>query len=121
MEINYRKNNNKELFETINKEEYLDLENTQNYIPLYENYFNLNSTNYNSINLNNKLKLESILEKESYNKFVGTVSDISNNKHSKKIYVKFSPLVDPIKYMLGKYDNSYNILELPKYNDSNIL
>lgn len=118
MEINYRKNNNKELFETINKEEYLDLENTQNYIPLYENYFNLNSTNYNSINLNNKLKLESILEKESYNKFVGTVSDISNNKHSKKIYVKFSPLVDPIKYMLGKYDNSYNILELPKYNDS---
>ena len=34
MELNYRKNNNKELFETINKEEYLDLENTQNYIPL---------------------------------------------------------------------------------------
>lgn len=117
MELNYRKNNNKELFETINKEEYLDLENTQNYIPLYENYFNLNSTNYNSINLNNKLRLESILEKESYNKFVGTVSDISNNKHSKKIYVKFSPLVDPIKYMLGKYDDSYNILELPKYCD----
>ena len=117
MEINYRKNNNKELFETINKEEYLDLENTQNYIPLYENYFNLNSTNYNSINLNNKLRLESILEKESYNKFVGTVSDSSNNKHSKKIYVKFSPLVDPIKYMLGKYDDSYNILELPKYCD----
>lgn len=117
MEINYRKNNNKELFETINKEEYLDLENTQNYIPLYENYFNLNSTNYNSINLNNKLRLESILEKESYNKFVGIVSDSSNNKHSKKIYVKFSPLVDPIKYMLGKYDDSYNILELPKYCD----
>ena len=25
------------------------------------------------------------------------------------------PLIDPIKYMLGKYDNSYNILELPKF------
>jgi|UniRef100_A0A6C0CC54 hypothetical protein len=118
MELNYRKNNNKELFEAINKEEFLDLEKTQNYIPLYEHYFNLNSTNYNSINLNNKLQLDSILEKESYNKFVGTVLDNSNNKHTKKIYVKFSPLVDPVKYMLGKYDNSYNILELPKFSDT---
>jgi hypothetical protein len=118
MELNYRKNNNKELFEAINKEEFFDLEKTQNYIPLYEHYFNLNSTNYNSINLNNKLQLESILEKESYNKFVGTVIDNSNNKHTKKIYVKFSPLVDPVKYMLGKYDNSYNILELPKFSDT---
>jgi hypothetical protein len=118
MELNYRKNNNKELFESINKEEFFDLEKTQNYIPLYEHYFNLNNTNYNSINLNNKLQLESILEKESYNKFIGTVVDNSNNKHTKKIYVKFSPLVDPIKYMLGKYDNSYNILELPKFSDT---
>jgi hypothetical protein len=116
MELNYRKNNNKELFETINKEEYLDLEAIQNYIPLYNQYFNLNNTNYNSINLNNKLKLDSILEKESYNKFLGTVIDSSNNKHTTKIFVKFSPLIDPIKYMLGKYDNSYNILELPKYS-----
>jgi hypothetical protein len=118
MELNYRKNNNKELFEAINKEEFFDLEKTQNYIPLYEHYFNLNSTNYNSINLNNKLQLESILEKESYNKFIGTVVDNSNNKHTKKIYVKFSPLIDPVKYMLGKYDNSYNILELPKFSDT---
>ena len=118
MELNYRKNNNKELFEAINKEEFFDLEKAQNYIPLYEQYFNLNSTNYNSINLNNKLQLDSILEKESYNKFVGTVLDNSNNKHTKKMYVKFSPLVDPVKYMLGKYDNSYNILELPKFSDT---
>jgi len=34
MELNYRKNNNKELFEAINKEEFFDLEKTQNYIPL---------------------------------------------------------------------------------------
>jgi len=121
MEINYRKNNNKELFETLKKEDYLDLENTQNYIPLYNNYFNLNSTNYNSINLNNSLNLESVLEKQTYNKFLGIVIDNSNNKHSKKFYVKFSPLIDPIKYMLGKYDNSYNILELPKYCEHNCL
>jgi hypothetical protein len=115
MELNYRKNNNKELFEAINKEEYLDLEAIQNYIPLYDLYFQLNNTNYNSINLNNKIKLDSILEKESYNKYIATVLDCSNNKHKTKIFVKFSPLIDPIKYMLGKYETSYNILELPKF------
>ena len=65
--------------------------------------------------MNNKYKLETFLEKESYNKFLGTIIDTCNNKHTTKIYVKFSPLVDPIKYMLGKYDTSYNILELPKH------
>ena len=118
MEINYRKNNNKQLFEIINKQEFLDLESIQNYIPLYDHYFDLNNTNYNSINLNNKYKLENVLEKESYNKFLGTVIDSCNNKLYKKIYVKFSPLIDPIKYMLGKYDNSYNILKLPQYNET---
>ena len=115
MELNYRKNNNKELFEEISKDNYLDLAAIQNYIPLYDRYFQLNSTNYNSINLNNKIKLDSILEKENYNKFNATVLDCSNNKYNTKIFVKFSPLIDPIKYMLGKYDNSYNILELPKF------
>jgi hypothetical protein len=115
MEINYRKNNNKQLFEVISKVDYADLEAIQNYIPLYAQYFELNSSNYNSINLNNKYKLETFLEKESYNKFLGTIIDSCNNKHDTKIYVKFSPLVDPIKYMLGKYDTSYNILELPKH------
>ena len=121
MELNYRKNNNKQLFETISNNNFLDVTNVQNYFPLYNNYFDLNSNNYNAINLNNSYKLENVVEKINYNKFVGEICDICNNVCSKHIFIKYSPLIDPIKYMLGKYDNSYNILELPKlYTSDNI-
>lgn len=121
MELNYRKNNNKQLFETISNNNFLDITNIQNYFPLYNNYFDLNSNNYNTINLNNSYKLANILEKFNYNKFAGEICDICNNKCIKNIFIKFSPLIDPVKYMLGKYDNCYNILELPKlYNSDHI-
>ena len=119
MELNYRKNNNKQLFETISNTETLNITNIQNYFPLYNQFFDLNSNNYNTINLNNSYKLEAIVDKINYNKFLGTICDICNNVSSKNIFIKFSPLIDPVKYMLGKYDNSYNILELPKFYNSN--
>jgi hypothetical protein len=118
MEINYKKNNNKQLFENFNNSDFLHIENSQNYFPLYNNFFNLNSTNYNAINLNNKYKLELILEKINYNKFLATITDICNNKFNKEVFVKYSPLIDPVKYMIGKYENNYNILELPKFIDN---
>jgi len=118
MELNYRKNNNKQLFETISNINSLDISNVQNYFPLYNNYFDLNSNNYNTINLNNSYKLGNIVEKINYNKFVAEICDMCNNKCSKDIFIKFSPLIDPVKYMLGKYDDDYNILELPKFYSS---
>ena len=57
MEINYKKNKNSELFNKIISENLLDLEKIQNYIPIYNVFFNLNDTNYNSINLNNMAKI----------------------------------------------------------------
>ena len=117
MELNYRKNNNKQLFENFNSSDLLDIENSQNYFPLYNTFFNLNSSNYNAINLNNKYKLEAILEKINYNKFLATITDICDNKVNKEVFIKYSPLVDPVKYMIGKYENNYNILELPKFID----
>lgn len=118
MEINYKKNKNSELFDKIKTEEFLNLENPQNYIPLYERFFKFNETNYNSINLNNVYKLETLTEKIGYSKFNGIIVDSSNNKINKKIFFKYSPLVDPTKYMIGKYNNkdsSFNILNLPNF------
>ena len=118
MEINYRKIKNTELFNKIKSEEFLNLENPQNYIPLYERFFNFNETNYNSINLNNVYKLETLTEKLGYSKFNGIIVDDSNNNINKKIFFKYSPLIDPTKYMIGKYntkDSSYNILNLPNF------
>tara|TARA_B100000780_G_C21125881_1_gene456823 strand:- start:4351 stop:6066 length:1716 start_codon:yes stop_codon:yes gene_type:complete len=118
MELNYKKNNNMELFNELCDTNLVDIENIQNYIPIYGNYFNLNENNYNSINLNNNYKLCSITEKLGYSKFNGTIIDDSNNIITKKIFFKYGPLVDPIKYMLGKYDNSYSILNLPRLNNN---
>jgi hypothetical protein len=118
MELNYKKNNNIELFNELCDTNLLDIENLQNYIPIYGSYFNLNENNYNSINLNNNYKLSSITEKLGYSKFNGTIIDDSNNIITKKIFFKYGPLVDPIKYMIGKYDNSYSILNLPTLNNN---
>ena len=47
----YRKNKNDELFRRLENST-LGLEKLQNYVPLYEKFFSLNSSNFNSINLN---------------------------------------------------------------------
>ena len=51
--INYQKRKNIELFKRFEEPELLNLSKTQNYIPIYSRFFNLNDTNYNNINLNN--------------------------------------------------------------------
>ena len=79
MELNYRKNKNKELFDQLSDPELMGLENIQNYIPIYDRFFNLNENNFNSINLNNVYKLNSIDEKLGYSKFNGSVVDCCNN------------------------------------------
>lgn len=122
MELNYTKNKNSELFNELSNENLVNIKNLQNYIPIYSLFFDLNDKNYNSINLNTFYKLNSIISKLTYSKFNGTIKDNSNNSINTKIFFKYSPLIDPIKYMTGKYDNSYNILKLPKIkNDKDII
>ena len=118
MEINYKKNKNSELFNKIISENLLDLEKIQNYIPIYNVFFNLNDTNYNSINLNNFNKLYDLTEKINYSKFKGKIKDANDNIKEKSIFFKYSPLIDPVKYMIGKYETSYNIFEIPKINNN---
>tara|TARA_Y100000389_G_scaffold88173_1_gene84635 strand:- start:2323 stop:4041 length:1719 start_codon:yes stop_codon:yes gene_type:complete len=116
MELNYKKNKNENLFKKMCDPELLDLENIQNYIPLYNVFFDLNESNYNNINLNNKYRLTDVNEKKSYSKFNCIINDNSDNACNKEVFFKYSPLVDPIKYMIGKYELSYNIFNLPKLN-----
>ena len=116
MKLNYKKNKNENLLKKMCDPELLDLENVQNYIPLYNVFFDLNESNYNNINLNNKYRLTDVNEKNSYSKFNCIISDNSDNVYTKEVFFKYSPLVDPIKYMIGKYELSYNIFNLPKLN-----
>ena len=69
MELNYIKNDNEKLFANFKDKNLLEIEDAQNYIPIYQTFFNLNEKNYNNINLNNFYKLQTLEIKISYNKF----------------------------------------------------
>ena len=112
----YRKNKNEELFQSLEKSN-LGLEKLQNYVPLYEKFFSLNSTNFNSINLNKKYYIHSLRQEIDKNRLSIYVSDNSDNLIKKETFCKYSPLLDPLKYLTGKYDLSGNaIVSLPHFN-----
>jgi hypothetical protein len=94
--MNYRKNKNTSFCEQL--EEYLDVESVQNYIPLYTRFFELNDTNWNSINLDHP-PMKNLEEKED---------DLFMK--DEPLFFKFSPLLDPLKYLTGTYESYDNTL-----------
>ena len=114
----YKKNKNDKLFRDLENSP-LDLKFLQNYIPLYQNFFSLNESNFNNINLNHKYHLQSLINTESRNILNAEIIDSSSNITNTKVFCKYSPLLDPLKLLTGKYDSSINsITTLPNlYND----
>jgi len=110
--VYYRKNKNL-IFPFL--EDNLGLENPQNYIPIYDTLFSLNENNRNTINLNNKWELSNIHNKMQDKRCQCTVTDISNHIKKVDVFFKFAPLIDPVKYLIGKY-NDCNIENLPLNN-----
>jgi len=84
------------------------IENLQLYNPVYPNFFELSSSNYNRIGLNHKYHVQSLSD----------VVDIDANVTApRNVFVKFAPLLDPIKYMTGKYAKSSEFLtNLPTHS-----
>jgi hypothetical protein len=120
MKFSYNKRDNSKLFSSLEKKDSANISKIQNYIPLYNKFFTLNQSNYNNINLDHSFSLYNISEKESDNKFEGTVKDKNNNKQKKQIFFKYSPLLDPIKYIIGKYDiSNVDLLNLPDFESVN--
>lgn len=116
MEFTYRKSDNSELFSKITGKDKLDLEDPQNYIPIYTRFFSMSDANADRMNLNNINSLSAINSMTSTNTCNAEVTDQENNTKNKDIFFKFSPLLDPIKYMIGKYDCSNNsMLQLPQF------
>ena len=116
MEFTYKKYDNNNLFSSFENIEMTNLSSIQNYVPLYNNFFSLNEGNYNSIGLNHKFHIKNIETKETNNKFIGQVSDISGSIIEKELFFKYSPLLDPTKYITGKYDVSHSeLIKLPSF------
>ena len=117
--INYSKNNYDNLFKDLENPLLCNLKNVQKYIPIYKQFFLLNETNYNNITLDISECLISIKEKKSENIYKGFVKKNKKEKNTETFF-KFSPLIDPIKYITGKYDfNDTKITSLPTLNSNN--
>lgn len=80
----------------------------QSYNPMYSLFLPVTETNYNSIQLNHKYH------------FINTVTvkdRTDDNMHKKNVFIKYSPLLDPIRYMVGKYATEGDVVrQLPKFN-----
>jgi hypothetical protein len=109
----------------------------QNYIPIYSRFFDINDTNYNGIQLNQRYYLQNIIEHSimessattatstkdrvnytSLNHLETVIADDVGNTTNVPIFVKYSPLLDPIRYLSGKYEDIEKSRSLPKYNST---
>lgn len=112
--INYEKRKNQKLFQHLEKQ---GICHVQNYIPIYKNFFLLNENNYNSINLNHRQYVKEVMRKEDENIYKCRLATASGDMKTNTVFFKFAPLLDPIKYMIGKYPLN-NIERLPSLNTS---
>ena len=109
VKINYQKRKNQKLFKSLENPENLFLSQTQNYIPIYNRFFNLNEKNFNSINLNHQwhlIDLKNKIDENVYECFLenSEEDENKNKKVVKEVFFKLAPLLDPFKYLIGKYD-----------------
>ncbi len=124
VDVNYQKRKNLELFKSLEDSKNLFLSKTQNYIPIYKRFFSLNDTNWNSINLNHKWYISSIKEsdEENSNLFECKIKNINTQKtKDKDVFFKLAPLLDPYKYLIGKYDvTNKDLFKLPDINSDEL-
>ena len=81
------------------------LNSFQYYQPVLKLLFDINRQNYNSLQLNHRYHINDLT----------TVIDTATHEVlEKEIFIKYSPLLDPIRYMIGRYDTeSEDIRTLP--------
>ena len=139
--VNYQKRKNINLFNKFSSNSNISLSHVQNYIPIYDRFFSLNNTNFNSINLNHVWSISDIKDTNSksqtfeqlhiYNcKIKNMSNDDDDMTINQKVFIKMAPLLDPFKYLVGKYNHTdshlFNLPSIdktkkthPKLEDSN--
>ena len=120
MAVLYRKLKNTNLFKDFEDEDKLNVCGAQNYIPIYTRFFELNATNWQNVSLYHLKTLSSVQEKkdkekEKENVFIATLVDDDQKEETAAVFFKYSPLLDPNKYMTGAYSLDE---ALPRWGDS---
>lgn len=93
----------------INDKELLKI---QNFIPIYQNYYGNEKRDIANLSLSYPTLLKSVNKVSgSYNKFSG----LSENGETIPLFIKFCPLLDPVKIMIGKISTTE--FSLPALDD----
>jgi len=97
--------------EEDNKNNYnpFHLDKIQIYNPSYNMFFKLAEDNYNNICLNHKYCISNL---------INIIDQETKEPVEKNIFIKYSPLLDPLKYMIGKYKNDETIYVLPSIHNN---
>jgi hypothetical protein len=95
------------------------IESIQSYNPIYKNWFSLDNSNFNRIALNHKFHMVDMNTVINYND-----NDNDNDNENKiintPVFIKYSPLLDPVKYMVGKYESHKDILTILPSLENNL-
>jgi hypothetical protein len=124
--VNYQKRKNFNLFNKFQSNPNISLSNVQNYLPIYDRFFSLNTTNFNSINLNHMWNISDIKDIKKKDKDVlfehehiytcklKNLADDEDFAMTQKVFIKMAPLLDPFKYLVGKYNHTdEHLFDLP--------
>jgi len=81
------------------------INNLQLYNPIYHEFFDMTPQKSDKIALNHPYHMQTLTK----------IFDIRSSQFLEKdVHIKFSPLLDPVRYMIGKYDiNDKRILTMP--------
>ena len=103
-------------------ENLLYLEKFQRYVPIYKRFTEITKENIDTFSppLNKKLISVESKHENSFNKFKAKIyNTITKETNLEDVFFKFSPLVDPIKYSTGKYEDiDKDIFVLPNLDNT---
>jgi len=104
----------------------LELYEQQSFSPIYTKFFVMNETNWDATAFNQPLQVCSFVSNKDRHRVVGNVRNASGNASPKDMFLKYTPLIDPIKYMTDKYGCESDevkqkaLLQLPDLNDNGV-
>lgn len=108
--VEYEKRKNKELFKKFKELKKLNIQEVQNYIPIYKEFFNFKENQ--NINLNHKyfithIEDETAMDSSNDVEFAEKIFSIqvSDGKEIKKTktFLKLIPVIEASKFLVGKY------------------
>jgi hypothetical protein len=104
LDIDSLEKNNVSLLEDLDYQyNPFQIKGLQTYNPIYSLFFELSEKTCNKISLNHKYHFLDMT----------SVVDVETKKHhSRDVFIKYSPLIDPFRYMSGKYKADMKLMQI---------